>query len=411
MAFNAPGAVRLRKFSVDGQDIYKSVREAKMFESLMRPFQVSEALILDNENLTNLKGWQGGEPIEIVFDTPHGSSYETKMKLHSIGNLHNLPSMRTQAYKFNIVGESFFNNISSKIQFPFQNISGARAIEKLHNTYLKPKDASLSITDSKGFIGEKVPYIVSNQYAFDAISDIRGRLTHDKYKTGAYTYYRDKDGYKLTPLEKLFAEIDVIEQFENTPTVGANFSDIGKQFRNIFQFSMGTSFNPAGKNSPSGMQMAGKNVITNQTHAGETYVKGQIKTPSPGTVSGTPQYTQYDQGGNPYGRMIRNVLNDPKLNKFSPVAEKIDQEQLYGRMVQDGPSCTVSVFPELGFNCTVGKGIYANISAPSGMGNQTTDNSLKGNYVIVNLVHSLRFYDCPVMAHSKFELARGGFNK
>ena len=93
-----PGTLRLRKFCVEGQDIYKNVREAKIFESLMRPFQVSEALVLDNENLTNLKKWQGGETIEVVFDTPQGSSYETKMKLHSIGNLHNLPSMRTQAY-------------------------------------------------------------------------------------------------------------------------------------------------------------------------------------------------------------------------------------------------------------------------------------------------------------------------
>lgn len=405
----APGSARLRKFTIGGMDLTGSVRELKIFESIMRPFQVSEVIIIDTTNMINRGKWEGGEDVSLVFDAGQGKVYETKMKLHSVGNENNLPSMRGQVYKLNVVGESFFNNKGSKVTQPFQNISGAKAIEKIHNQYLKPTDASLKIEDSKGFIGEKVPFIVSSQHALEAISNIRYRLLHEKYKTGAYTYFRDNEQYRLVPLEQLFSELNPNERLENDPTMGKSFTDIQKQGRNIFEFQMGASFGGTGKNSPADAQRMGKNAMTNTRQMGEAYAPGKRKDPPPGQVSGNPAYKTNDNSSSQYERTVKYVPNDRKLNAISPIAEKMDQEQLYARLIQNGPSCTVGVMLDSGINCTVGKGVFANIAAPVGDMNPGTDNQVKGNYLVVNLCHHIKTYDDKPQGTTKMELAKGGF--
>jgi hypothetical protein len=62
-----------------------------------------------------------------------------------------------------------------------------------------------------------------------------------------------------------------------------------------------------------------------------------------------------------------------------------------------------------GINCTVGKGIFANIAAPIGDMNPGTDNQVKGNYLVVNLCHHLKLYDDKPQGTTRMELAKGGF--
>jgi hypothetical protein len=400
-----PGSVRLRKFLVNGINMRIFVREIKIFESLMRPFQTAEVLIIDSQNIINENKWNGGESVELSFDAGEGEIYSTKLKVLSVADIKNFPSLRAQSYIFNLVGESFFNNKLSKVQMTFQNISGARAIEKLHNTYLHPSDASLSIVDSKGFIAEAAPYIISNQYPFEAITDIRGRLTHSTYKSGAFAYYRDKDSYNLCPIEKMFKEMKVNFSFEQNSTIGKDFTDIMRQYKNIIGFKLGTSFNPAGKNSSAEMQRVGKNVITNIVNVAENYSKGQMRNPLD-SINSQGGFAS-DSSSLPYARAIRNIINDYKINKISPIAEKIDSEQLYGKMIQDGTACTISVLIEGGLYCTVGKGVYAGISAPVGMSNQSGANQLKGNYLVVNLCHHLKLFDIAPQGVTTMEIAKG----
>lgn len=417
MATFNPGSVRLRSLTIAGiQYDPVAVRELSITESLMRSFQTLEMIILDyNNNLNRFSGSgvEGGEDVNLIFDEANsGRIYSTKLKLHSIGQQQNLPGARAQAYMINAVGYTYYGNkVGGKVQRSFRNITGSDAIKKIHDEYLRATDATFEVDPSRGFLGEIEPYMVSNQTPFEAIHTIRTRLTSDQYRTGAFCYYRDNTSYKLRQIEKMFAELAPQEVVTQDPTVGTSIADYRRIGRNLINYQSGTSFSGAGGfASPFTAFSADGRVHSNYFNFGESYNRGNQIDPSPATVSGRTRLTR-GSTDTTVARQYNIFPGDPRLNRIDPIQDKSNEEFLYAATLMAGPSFTGQVMIDAGIRMTVGKGIFADLQAPIGAaGRATTDNSLKGNYLVVNLKHTLRFYNISPMGVTTFEAIRGGYN-
>lgn len=382
----------------------------------MRSYQTVEMVIVDNYNFLNKfeGGISGGEDVRVAFDDGQGSSniYEFSGKLHSVGSGGILPNKRTAVYKIIALGFTYYGNkVGGRVQLALQNITGTDAIKRIHEEYLRPTDGSLEVDKSKGFLGEEEPYIISNQTPFVAIHTIRARLSSDEFKTGAYCYYRDKDSYKLKQLERMFADLSVQEYFIQDSTMGKSISDFKNQGRNLIQFELGTSFSgEGGKGSPLDTFGVDRKVQTNYFNFGEAFNKGKMVDPSPGKISGTAGLSQ-DDTDTQYSRQNKIFPGDPRLNSIDPIQEKSNDEQLYANLLKGGPCFTAQVMLDGGLHCTVGKGIYAAIQAPQGSGGLSSDNHLKGEYLIVNIKHHLKINDSTPMGVTTFEAVKGGFSQ
>jgi len=409
MQLTTPGQARIRQFTINGQDLTSYVRELSVFESIFTNHQSAEVIVYDTNNIVNNLRLQGGEPAKIAFDTTTGRVYEADLKVASINNENSTQGLRTQAFKINLIGQAFLANQTMRIQQAFQNIIGTAAIQNIHNR-MNLTDGSLSVSASRGFIGEREPYIVSNQRPHDAIQDIRTRLTHDRFRTGAYTYFRDNESYHLKPLEELFANLNPVEKFTHSATMGASYLDIFRQTHNIIGYMGSASFTNGGRFSVADLLRtgAGARVSTFNT-LGAAYQQGQRRTPAQGTVAGTPIAPQDTQTGT--DRTFALFAHDPRLEQFSKLAEKSDAEQRYVNQIQNAFTCTIQVMIESGINCTVGKGVFAEIAQPIGdVRNPSGVNLVGGNMLVVNLRHHIKMYDSNPRATTIMELAKGGFN-
>jgi hypothetical protein len=416
MAAYNPGSVRVRQLQIAGVTYDPiSLKELSITESLMRSFQTLEMMVIDSRNLLNNflgNGIEGGEDVYLVFEVANsGEIYEARLKVHSVSDQIPLPnSPESQVYKVTAVGFTYFGNkVGGKVQQSFRNVIGSEAIKTIHNEYLRATDAPFIVDPSKGYLGEREPYVISNETPFQAIHKIRTRLTSDEYNTGAFCYYRDRTGYKLKQLEKMFAELVVREVVVQTATLGTSLSDYREIGRRLIKYESGTSFSgPGGFASPLNAFSTDGRVHTNYFNFGEGYNRGNQEAPAPGSLSGRTRLNNQPRDVS-FPRQYNIFPGDPRLNIIDTIQEKNSREVHYISTILAGPSFTGQVMIDSGVRMTVGEGIFANLLPPQG-GTRTNDNALKGEYLVVNLKHTLRLYDISPMGLTTFEAIRGGYN-
>lgn len=410
MSMPTPGEVTIRQLSVNGTDLGPYVHELSVYESIFTPFRAAEVTIVDTNNIMKGLDIKGNEDVELSFDAG-GQIYTAKFKVLSPENGNSSNNMRMQGLKLNLVSEIFLKNKTTTVQKSFKNTTGTDAVKKIFDE-LGVK-GSLQVSDSKGMIGENEPYISSNQTPFDAIHSIRTRLTSDKYKTGAYCFFEDKDGnYQFKQLEELFDTMSPQAEFTHKATQGANIKDMEGQSYNIIGFQEKTSFSPGGRFDIGDVMNSRKSAQVSTYSTSEAkFNKGQVKDPAEGKKGGEFKVNDnYGSSGKPRSTTI--IPHDKRLEKNSVQAEKSAEEQRFIQEVKNGPQCTIQVLIDSGIKCTVGKGVKADISQPIGdMTTAQSGNPVGGDMLVVNLRHHIKMYESKPRATTILELAKGGYNK
>jgi hypothetical protein len=410
MSLPTPGEARLRQISINGLNLAPYIIEFSISESIFQPFRTAEMTFIDNNNIMKQLKLQGNEDIRIVFDTGSGKVYETKMKLVSPENGNYSNNLRYAGFKLNAVSESFFKNKTTTVQKSFKNITGTDAIKKINEEF--KLGGTLNSTASKGYIGENEPYIISNLNPFDAIHGIRTRLASDKYKTGAYTYFEDSNGnFILKPLEELFDTLQPQAKLTHKPTMGAKWNDMASQGSNIIGFQEGASFNSGSRFDITDVLNARKSAkVSTFDTVQSKYSEGKTKDPNEAKKAG--EYNTRDTYTSTGPRSTTLIPHDKRLEKNSVQAEKSADEQRFIQEIKNGPSCTVQVMLDSGINCTVGKGVSAELAQPVGdMTTYSSGNPIGGNMLVVNLKHTIKMGSENPRATTVMELAKGGYNK
>jgi hypothetical protein len=409
MSLPTPGNARIRQFTVKGQDLKNSVSQVQVHASLFWPFKAASVIIQDQDNIMSRLKLEGNEDVNLVFDNgDSGNVLEFKFKLLQPSGGNKTHTNRIEFYTFNLISECFIKNRTMKLQESFKNISGTDMIEKMHKKVCP--NGSLDKTASKGLIGQKEPYIVTNINPHEAIHQVRTRLTSDKYKTGSYVYaaqMKEDEKTLLKPLEELFSNLNPAGEFTNI-MMGSKWNDAERQKWNMIGFQEGTSFSPAGRfNSSDVINSRKQAAVSTYSHAETKYNKQDPKDPSDGKTGGSLNPQDNYSGNKP--RTQVSIIHDKDLEKKSTLAEKSAAEHKYVQQIKNGPSYTMQVMMDSGILCEVGKGVNSKLNPPQGgMTALSGQHQCAGEAMVINMKHQIIIGEATPRATTTLECAKGG---
>lgn len=388
-------------------DLKRHTKEIRIFESMMRPYIVTEVALLDSNNFGNTLRIEGGEELSGSALTAEGSYVEFSGKCFkqdtgdSVG--------KSVGTLLHFATEAYFGNKENKVTGAWTNIIGTDLISQIANKYLGKSISKL--IPSLGFHAENQPYKLNNVIPFDAINQIRQKLTSAAFsKTGAYTFFQNNIGLNLIPLEQLFSELAPQGYFIQDPTIGSSFLDIKRITSQIISFKAGSSFGGSTVD-PSNMYRNLKTENHNFNLNKGKFTRGQPEnTYIPRLGVSIPFNIERN-----IGKIAGNfsfTLDDLNLRQLNPEKIKANGEKVLGYMTQGSGTWTMTVLLDRGVKLTVGKGVYAKPLLP--IGDLTSmdgmENRLGGEALVVNLTHLIKNYDVKPQGFTTVECAQGGFN-
>lgn len=416
------GTVRVHKFTIKGMDLLAVLVEAKMYQSLLRPFIVCDFQMRDYDGFGNQLKLVGGEPVSFTIMSRENIAIRWNGFVTKQTGEIDIDKRRLKGTIITATNQAYIRNDMNKVTGSWKNIPGSSLIAEIHKKYLGGEPIH-RMAPSLGMIGEKEPFILRNERPFDSIAKIRYAITSSAYsKSGAYTYFRDIDGYVLLPLEQLFAEAssDVNKEalknyFIERETIGSDALDAFATNNNILDFKAMTTFGGTGTGFSSIAQSASG--VSNHTwdFMGNQFKKGPRGNPSPpGFGKGFPAIFGGFSGV--ADSLMNYIPHDKRMNKISPKDIKAGGEKLTAEMVQNGPGYKMAVLFDLGAQLTVGRGVFAEPIPPNeglvdAFHRQPKDRA-GGLGLIINLTHTIKNVgETRPQGITVVECAQGGFPK
>jgi hypothetical protein len=396
------GPIDLRQFRLD----------IRVYESMMRPYQIVEMHVIDLTNFGNTVRIEGGEELTLTAMNVYGQEFDIKAKAIKQTGEVSSSGLRAQGTQISFADDSYFRNRTTKVQAAYKNIPGSQVIAQISQQFLGAPISRL--TASKGFIASPEPYIIHNKRPWDAIKQIRFGLTSAQdAATGAFAYYKDKFGMCLVPLAQAFREASPEAEFVQDGTVGKSFLDVNRLERQIIALQGGATF--SGSFDPGGAVQAASGVTHSFDFTAKKFVQGLVNKTA--MASGLPGVSAiagaaFSALGNGE-RTTHYVPHDPNLRRQDPRAEKNQGEKLLGYTAQGAGAFTMMVLFDLGINLTVGRGVFAKLAPPVGdlTGAFELNTRLGGRALVINLCHHWKNYDSQPQGTTTIECSQGGFKQ
>lgn len=399
------GQAIVRQIMVNGVDITQSLKTLYTGSSILTPFLFSKLHISDASRIQDAL-YESGVPIKLVY-TAGDSSVMRELSLLSMANRAGMKNDngRAGSTELTAVSESYFNLHNDHSSY-HQHITASDAFQKLHKE-LDPK-GSLSITKSKGMIADREPFHLRSVALGKGLNMIRGRMTDEKYNSGAYAYFCDHDGnYTAKPIEELFAKAA-------GPTLtnavgGANFlSDEATMGKNIFAYEKG------GMGQDSGSDNAAQYRHHLKQKGGDTGTGFNWQT----MKYTAPSNKDYTQGSFPgktswMGPKANDATNRNQKFNYDPNQKKQEdfegskaQQNVTAAMAMQG-SMTVNLPLEGGLNIKVGQGAYLDL--PGEVGDQgPSSSSAGGQHLVMAVGEYLTMGDNGLQGTSSLHTCSGG---
>lgn len=399
------GQAIVHQIMVNGVDITQSLKMLYTGSSILTPFLFSKLHINDASSIQDAL-YESGVPIKLVYTAGDGSTMR-ELSLLSMANRAGVKNDngRSGVTELSAVSESYFNMHNDHSSY-HQNIPASDALKKLHKE-LDP-NGSLTVTKSKGMIADREPYHLRSVPLGKGIQMIRGRMTDEKYNSGAYTYFCDHEGkYTAKPIEQLFAEA-AGPTFTNK-VGGSNFlHDEQTMGKNIFAYEKG------GMGQDSGSDNATQYRHTLKQKGGDAGTGFNWQT----MKYKTPSAKDYSQGQFPG----KTNWNGPKAkgptqtnNKFNYDPNQKKQEDFEGSkanqnvaaaMAMQG-SMTINMPLEGGLGVKVGQGCYLDLPGESGDQGRTSS-SAGGQHLVLAQGEYISLGDDGMTGTSSLHTASGG---
>lgn len=369
MTIQQYGKAIIRKCSVNGVDITNSIRTMYTGATIMTPFQMSKISVIDSSLIQDAL-YESGVPIDLVYSSGDGSNIR-EFNFLSMASKDGAKFETNKSSLFEITGvtQSYFNMQGNHTSF-HQNVTAADALKKLHKEV--DSKSSLSVTKTKGMIGDREPFHLRSITLGKGVNNIRSRMTDEKYKSGAYLYYMDQESnYHAKPLEELMDKADG-PQF--TQHVG------GKSFINeqsAFAHNI-VAMRKGGAGSDSGADNADNYYSSLKQKGGDSGTGFNWQTMEYKSPSDKNQEQRKTPGATEWkGEQPKKSVSN--LHKFHYDANQKKQEDFEGdeasqnamRSIALQGSTSINVPMEGGLKCKVGSGCNLDLAGDSGTLNAT----------------------------------------
>jgi hypothetical protein len=405
-----PTKSRIRSCTINGVDFRNHINQARIYETISKPYLTANLTIIDNNNLIDNMQIKG-TPVSISFDAGDGLVYDAELYVLKHHGEKSSQSLRSTIYTIDCIGEEYFQDKKALVQQSFKHITGTQAIQKLHSEFIG-SSALRILAQSIGPLSLQ-PYTISSVKPFTAISDIRKRLLYPQYPTGLTLYYRDRDSHVLGPLEALFDQLSAQQTFYQEATWGKNWFDVVRAQNAIINAaSLSDENDEAGRGSLKDIadkQYQEKKVFDWRTKS--LKINKKANKINPGKLVGALEdFSSLLQGlpGGHGGKPNYMTMDGSHLPVQQDHSQKTEEEQLYRALIKNGPRINVEVPCQSGFQCTVGKGVYLNLLPPIGDVDDIGPNLVSGLYLVSDLVHVLASDDRQMTGKTIMTCARGG---
>lgn len=386
----------IRGVQIKGANLTGYTNTIRIFESVCKPYITGQLIMIDNNNVMENMGLVAGEAVELAFQAPPNEDvYSFSGKILALKGQPNPENLKSQIYTVDVIGETYYKDRGALVQKGYnQGITATQACRNVHQEYL---GAQLNCpVESRGPIGFKDGYTITNEKPFTAIYNMMRTMLFDRYKTGNVLFFRDRNDYNLVPLEHLMSNLSRAEHFVQKETWGANFFDKDVYRAIIFAESLVDRNNAGRSGGAETAAAANQSKTTFDFHTAKLKIKDTAKLQSGSFGSGINSIASLMQsipfvGGSLGGLPNIQIFRDILWPDATAPHNKTMEERLYSAEARGGPQLRWNVPLQTGINVTVGKGADVALVPPTGdlFSTSPIKNSMSGSYLVTDLVHEL----------------------
>lgn len=416
-----PTQARIRNVYIGGGsidiDIARHTTKIEIFEDICKQFKTAKLTVIDNNNVLGCLNIVGGEPVTIAFDNLIGKVYEDTMHIISVSGECMADNKKAHIYTINLHGEEYFKDKANIVQHSFKKQTATAAVQILHKQFF---GTGLTIKmPSLGPLAQETSHIISSLNPFTAIHQLKGLANYAQYKTGSTLYFRDVAGHVISPLEHLFDVLAPQADFVQKATWGSNWQDVFGAYNAIIQADTDLDANRAAAGRTT-QDVAASAIQGNVIYdiKTKTHVLNQIlgKAITAGKVAGSVDsiinnLKGFSVTGSVGARPNFQAWDTNQTPKANIPSLQTPDEALLQSVARNGPTVKLKVPIQTGLNCTVGKGITAQLLPPSGDLGGVVRNPVGGKMMVTELVHTIWTSDHGCQGTTTMKAIKGGYNR
>jgi hypothetical protein len=383
--------------SIDSSKTYDFSNQVKLiniYESILKPAIFAELEVADPASILQDVGMRPGDFITISFKTSKSDTEPTTyvLAITNIANLSMKSNLKMQTYTLALASPEILRNSVTTMSLKFKD-SVSNAVRKIFDNYIKT-DKKVNIDGTRS-IEDMVPFTAMRPFA--AINYMLRYAYSSKYKSSAYVFFENKNGYQFTSIEKLIKQGVDSQNKGNSTTDKEFFYDSATKesvkdvnIRNIIalkKLSSG-SFSDSSK-------------ITNLVNAYD-FIRGKYSSflftagkEEFELLSGKTSVANKAEFDQSYGKVTKNI-------EFVPISSDVTDKNIAEHLAKrkgfsyflDQDIMQILVYGDT--ELTVGNVIKCTIANPTSFeSNQTNQAQKSGLYLVYSLRHMILNTDRP----------------
>jgi hypothetical protein len=400
-----PTKIQLRNATIAGRNVYAHVQNIKVYESMCTPYIKADITIVDNAGLiadiSESVGGLAGQPVTFAFYDGQNYYERKEQVVFTVDASPSEENKRVQIYNIGTIGVSYVDDRKSFVQKSLRDETAVNGASKIHRTYLNSDRVGLSvISSSRGALAKDTigGYEVSNLKPFKAIEDILKRASYAS-ASNPTVYYRDANQFVIGSLEDIFRTSFPQTVVQERSTWGASIHDMFER-AHYGVIAAGVivdqeDVNKARSRLHNVAAAAYQNL--NIFDAANNSIIQDKKATATSLASYVAASAANKIGGSLNVHQLNSLRNEPSQDP----TYKRQQENEFLSKVKDATKYLVKIPIRAGLQCTVGKGIQADLLAP-GDGLTRPSKKVGGHMLIADIMHDCYFDKRTAMATSTF---------
>lgn len=378
-----------------------AIHAFRVYEDICKPYFTATLLIEDQMNNTDPYLYPAVN-VEISFESlPNNKKYTETFRIYSIESKPKGDDLYGgMLITINLIGEEYYNDVQNTVMQSFDNKTAVSAAVEIHNTFIS-ENGPISATQSTGLIAtDKLPHMVQNLKPIKAIHDLLDKAISGTWTTHAFTYFRNKQGYVIAPLQELLTTSPILGNFVHNPASGSDLNKILAGYNEIIHLR---PMAPPSQETAAGIRSVeldslmktssffdvktGNLFNTSSTQGLQKLVGTLAKIKSTKGLSAIGKSLLKDTVKTKFGaRMMFAVLNEDRqpraIDKHGPAGHN-SQEEAFVSALNHQKKYWISVPLQSGINITIGN----RIKVVYPVNTKRTEKTL----FVVRLVHEIQY--------------------
>ena len=385
--------------SIDSNKTYNFVNQVKViniFESIFKPAIFATVEVGDPAAILQDVQMRIGDYITIAFKTSKSQTDPSVyvLAIADIGNISMKSNLKMQTYTLSLASPEALRNSVTTVSLKFKD-SISNAAKRIFDTYVKT-DKKVNI-DSTRSIEDLPPFTAMRPLA--AINYMVRYAYSNKYKSGAYVFFENKNGFHFTAVEKLIKQGVDSQNKGNATTDKEFFYDSATKestkdvtIRNIIAMNQlsSDSFSDSSKLA---------NIVNSYDMVRGTY-KSYFFRPAAGKdefelLSGKSKTINKPAFDESYGKVTKNITFVPISSDVTDanLAEYMSKRIAFSHLLEQE---VVQILVYGDTELTVGNVIKCTIANPTSFdSNKGKPGAKSGLYLITSLRHMILNSDRP----------------